>query len=118
MIIKTKDGKLNDKNGNRVNRRGYLIDMDGNVISNKNEFIFYKQELDVDDEIPAPYCFDKKKQSLFKVEALSKFKQDKKYEKVIYQDDYIEKHYRRLRDGIDDSQVDDTADNIEHTLDS
>ena len=35
LIIKTKDSKLNDKFGRLVNRRGYLVDEDGNVITRR-----------------------------------------------------------------------------------
>jgi len=74
MIIKTKDGKLNDKNGRLVNRRGYLLDPAGNVITRRGIFIFYKEEIDHDDEIPAPFCFEKKKNTLFRVEAFTEFR--------------------------------------------
>lgn len=59
MIIRSKDGRLSDKFGRRVNRRGYLIDQSGNIITRGAVFIFYKEEIDFDDEIPAPYCFQK-----------------------------------------------------------
>ena len=57
LILQTADGKLNDKYGRSVNRRGYLTDPIGNVVTRGNVFIFYKEETDFDDEIPAPYCF-------------------------------------------------------------
>ena len=41
IILKTKDGKLNDKYGRLVNRRGYLIDTVGNVVTRGGIFIFY-----------------------------------------------------------------------------
>ena len=74
LIIKTKDGKLNDKFGRLVNRRGYLIDPSGNVITRRGIFIFYSEEVDDDDEIPAPYCYEKKQKRLFKVEAFDKYR--------------------------------------------
>jgi hypothetical protein len=40
--------------------------------------IFRKDEIDSDDEIPAPFCFEKKKESLFKVEGLASY--NKKYQ--------------------------------------
>lgn len=59
IILQTANGKLSDKYGRAVNRRGYLIDPAGNVITRGNVFIFYQEEMDFDDEIPAPYCFKK-----------------------------------------------------------
>lgn len=44
-----------------MNRRGYLIDRFGNVINTQGYVIFKKIELDLDDEIPAPFGFEKKK---------------------------------------------------------
>lgn len=46
---------LMDKFGRKVNRRGYLIDRFGNVINTKGNVIFKVIELDIDDEIPAPF---------------------------------------------------------------
>jgi len=98
LIIKTKDGKLNDKYGRLVNRRGYLIDEEGNVITRRGIFIFYREEIDDDDEIPAPYCYEKKKKRLFKVEAFSEFRKQQKREKSgMNNDEYIEKEYERLK---------------------
>ena len=59
IILQTANSKLNDKFGRMCNRRGYLIDPSGNVITRNNVFIFYKEEIDFDDEIPAPFCFRK-----------------------------------------------------------
>lgn len=52
---------LMDKYGRKVNRRGYLIDRFGNVINTKGDVIFKVIELDVDDEIPAPFDLDIRK---------------------------------------------------------
>ena len=73
MIIRGKDGRLNDREGRRVNRRGYLVDIVGNVITRKGLEIFRIDEVDSDDEIPAPFCFEKKKESLFKVEGMVEY---------------------------------------------
>lgn len=62
--MQTVNSKLNDKFGRMVNRRGYLVDPAGNVITRNNVFIFYKEEIDFDDEIPAPFCFRKTKQKV------------------------------------------------------
>jgi hypothetical protein len=80
LIIKTKDGKLNDKYGRDVNRRGYLVDEEKNVITKRGIFIFYREEIDDDDEIPAPYCYNKHKKRLYKVEAFSTFRKNQKFE--------------------------------------
>ena len=84
MIVKTNDFKLKDKNGRRVNRRGYLLDIEGNIINRKGKIIFRKDEIDIDDEIPAPYCFDKKKEQLFKVEGVDTY--SKRYKLGDYKD--------------------------------
>lgn len=44
-----------DKNKRMVNKRGYLIDGQGNVINNEGVLIFKFSELDINGEIPAPY---------------------------------------------------------------
>lgn len=64
IILRGDDAKLFDKDGREVNRRGYLIDILGNIINRKNELIFHAGELDSDEEIPAPIGFDKRKQIL------------------------------------------------------
>jgi hypothetical protein len=48
-----------------------LLDPAGNVITRGGVFIFYKEEIDFDDEIPAPYCFQKIQNVQYKVEAFS-----------------------------------------------
>ena len=57
FIINRKAGssELIDKRGRRVNKRGYLVDKNGNVCNQKGNVIFKKMELDVEDEIPAPF---------------------------------------------------------------
>lgn len=67
FIIIRDGGKLKDKHGRLVNSRGYLVDEQGNVIhQNGNVFIlinlgtkiFNKDELDENNEIPAPFLLD------------------------------------------------------------
>jgi len=70
IIIKNKERLLTDVNGRLVNRRGYFIDQWGNVITKRSVFIFYRKEVDNSDEIPAPYCYQKKEKLLFKVKAV------------------------------------------------
>lgn len=57
-----------------MNRRGYLIDRFGNVINMQGNIIFKAIELDVDDEIPAPFGFEKRKKNLLKLGDENQFK--------------------------------------------
>ena len=50
MIVRTNDYKLKDKNSRKVNRKGYLLDIEGNVITKQGHIIFRKDEIDSDDE--------------------------------------------------------------------
>ena len=45
-IVTLKKGKLFDKKGRQVNRRGYISDGQGNVNTRKGKLVFYKSELD------------------------------------------------------------------------
>ena len=67
FIIIRDEGKLKDKHGRLVNSRGYLIDEDGNIIHQNGKAsnfkylgtkIFNKEELDENDEIPAPFLIN------------------------------------------------------------
>eukprot|EP00352_Strombidinopsis_acuminata_P002733 CAMPEP_0176389192 /NCGR_PEP_ID=MMETSP0126-20121128/38180_1 /TAXON_ID=141414 ORGANISM="Strombidinopsis acuminatum, Strain SPMC142" /NCGR_SAMPLE_ID=MMETSP0126 /ASSEMBLY_ACC=CAM_ASM_000229 /LENGTH=123 /DNA_ID=CAMNT_0017757859 /DNA_START=4101 /DNA_END=4475 /DNA_ORIENTATION=- len=73
IILRGDKGELLDKIERRVNRRGYLVDKFGNVINTKGNIIFKAVELDVDDEIPAPFGFEKRKKNLLR------FAEDKKF---------------------------------------
>ena len=64
IILRGEKGELLDKKERRVNRRGYLIDRFGNIINKQGQIIFKAVELDSDDEIPAPYGFEKRKKNL------------------------------------------------------
>lgn len=46
------DGFYLDRNGNRVNVRGYLIDKQGNVIDKQGKIMFEADMLDSEGEIP------------------------------------------------------------------
>jgi hypothetical protein len=64
---KTSDGRhLADQTGHRVNKMGYLTDPAGNIVKRDGEMIFRIDEVDSDDEIPAPFCYDLKKGQLGK----------------------------------------------------
>jgi len=58
-MVRSRNGKLNDKFGRMINRRGYLVDQNNNVVTRGGVFIFRADELNDDDEIPAPYCFSR-----------------------------------------------------------
>lgn len=67
IIMRGEGGELMDQQERLVNRRGYLIDRFGNVINTNGNIIFKAIELDVDDEIPAPFGFEKRKKNLLKL---------------------------------------------------
>ena len=54
---------LEDKQGKRVNKRGYFINDNGQIIDKDGRIIFRAEEVDEDDEIPAPFCYNKNKES-------------------------------------------------------
>lgn len=64
LILRGEQGELLDTNERLVNKRGYLIDKFGNVVNRTGKTIFKRDQLDSDDEIPAPYGFEKRKQDL------------------------------------------------------
>ena len=73
IIMRGEGGELMDKIERLVNRRGYLVDRFGNVINNQGNIIFKGVELDVDDEIPAPFGFEKRKKNILKLFDDNKF---------------------------------------------
>lgn len=48
-----------DKDARQVNRRGYLVDNNGNVIDKKNRVVFRSHELQSDGEVPKIFKFTK-----------------------------------------------------------
>jgi hypothetical protein len=74
IILRGERGELLDKKERRVNRRGYLIDRFGNVINKNGQIIFKAVELDSDDEIPAPFGFEKRKKNLLSLGEDGEFK--------------------------------------------
>ena len=64
IILRGEAGELLDRNERPVNKRGYLVDKLGNVVNTKQEVILTASELDSDEEIPASYGFEKRKQTL------------------------------------------------------
>ena len=67
IIMRGDNGELMDQKERSVNRRGYLVDRFGNVINNEGNIIFRAVELDIDDEIPAPFGFEKRKKNLLRL---------------------------------------------------
>jgi hypothetical protein len=68
IIERGEKGELLDSQGRPVNKRGYLVDKFGNVINMRDQVIFKAADLDSDDEIPAPYGFEKRKENLLNME--------------------------------------------------
>ena len=56
--------RLEDQDGRRVNQRGYYMSDDGQILMKDGTFVFRKDEVDDDGEIPAPFCYKKNKDSL------------------------------------------------------
>ena len=52
ILDKNENGELIDRDGRRVNERGYLTDSNGNVIDKNNKVMFDKDILDAEGEIP------------------------------------------------------------------
>lgn len=66
IIMEGPDG-LVDKNNRPVNRRGYLSDPKGNVVTRLGRVVFKAKDLDSDDEIPAKFVFEKRQHNLVKI---------------------------------------------------
>ena len=96
-MIRTRAGKLNDRFGRQVNRRGYLINLKGHVLTRGGVFIFHADELNEDDDIPAPYSMNKASQMLFRVQDYADYKKQAKLNKLAMQDEYIQREYQRLK---------------------
>lgn len=52
ILEKARNGDLLDRDGKRVNKRGYLIDHTGNVIDKRNKKMFDREILDSEEDIP------------------------------------------------------------------
>lgn len=77
IILRGEKGELLDKKERRVNRRGYLVDRFGNIINKQGQIIFKAVELDSDDEIPAPFGFEKRKKNFLNMPDEGDFKVEK-----------------------------------------
>jgi hypothetical protein len=102
IILRGDKGELLDKKERRVNRRGYLVDRFGNVINSKGQVIFKQVELDSDDEIPAPFGFEKRKKNLLNMNEDGEFKVEENGRKPgMMEDDeeMIDKELKLLKKG-------------------
>lgn len=86
------NSKYWDRKGRQVNKRGYLIDMEGNIVTNKNNKIFDVKALLKDGEIPKIFSFTKFNQNevtgQFEVDPLGQpiLKQSKNQKNVLFDD--------------------------------
>ena len=64
-IIRNTD-PTRDNFNRKVNKMGYLVDEDGNIINQQGQIIFYASELDEDGDIPMPYRLEKRKKQLLR----------------------------------------------------
>lgn len=98
IILRGERGELLDKRERRVNRRGYLIDRFGNVINKEQQVIFKALELDSDDEIPAPFGFEKRKKNLMSIgEGEADFRVRETEKQVPDDEDLIERELQAMR---------------------
>lgn len=97
IILRGERGELLDKKERRVNRRGYLIDRFGNVINKNGQIIFKAVELDSDDEIPAPFGFEKRKKNLLSLGEDGEFKVHTTEKQVADDEDMIERELKAMR---------------------
>lgn len=89
---------LEDSNGRRVNRRGYLLNEKGHVITKDGFLVFRPDEIDSDDEIPAPFCYQKHKDTL----GLKSDAPPNLYGIVLEQDEedeMIDREFRKMNQG-------------------
>ena len=59
---------LRDNFNRPVNKHGYLVDSNGNIINQEGQIIFEAEELDSDEELPMPYKFESRKKQLLKAQ--------------------------------------------------
>lgn len=97
IILRGERGELLDKKERRVNRRGYLIDRFGNVLNKNNQIIFKAVELDSDDEIPAPFGFEKRKKNLLNLGEDGNFKVNATEKTILDDEDLIDKELKKMR---------------------
>lgn len=89
---------LEDANGHQVNKRGYLLNAHGQVVTKQGQPIFRPEEIDSDDEIPAPFCYQKHKDTL----GLRSDAPPNLYGVVMEQDEedeMIDREFKKIRRG-------------------
>jgi len=52
ILDRDAEGNFIDRNGKKVNSKGYFIDSDGNVINKHGKMVFEKKLLDNENDIP------------------------------------------------------------------
>ena len=104
--MKNEEGKLVDTKGRLVNKRGYLINEHEDVITASGLVIFRANELDADDEIPAPFVFEKHKAE-FLWKALEEKNEQVDPTRIIEDDeDLIDQELMEIRPLSNHSSVD------------
>ena len=109
IIMRGEKGELLDKHDHKVNKRGYLIDKYGNVVNKQGQVVFKNVELDSDEEIPAPFGFEKRKKNLLKLDDEAAFKVDEAEQNKetdidhIDDEEIIEKELKKLKKGGDEN---------------
>lgn len=97
IILRGEKGELLDRRERRVNRRGYLIDRFGNVMNKNGQIIFKAIELESDDEIPAPFNFEKRKNNLLSLGLDGEFRVQSTEKQVIDDEDLIDRELKAMR---------------------
>lgn len=98
IILRGEKGELLDRKERRVNRRGYLVDRFGNIMNMQGQVIFKAVELDSDDEIPAPFGFEKRKKNLLNLGKDGEFKvKDGGDLDVPDDEDLVDKELRKMK---------------------
>lgn len=59
------------------------------MVTRGGVFIFHCDEINDDDDIPAPYCMNKASKMLFRVQDYAEYKKQAKFNKLAMQDEYI-----------------------------
>ena len=67
------------------------------MVTRGGVFIFHADELNDDDDIPAPYCMNKARQMKFRVQDYAEYKKQANLNKLTMQDEFIEREYQRLK---------------------
>ena len=78
-IKESQDGEKIDKQERKVNRKGYLVDENGNIIESQSKHVMFKiNELDEDGEIPSPLREERYNFNVFDVKGNAQVDKDGK----------------------------------------